>query len=197
MRSTLVLLFLASILACAGGKGEDEQDTVEGDGAGDCADLTDNDGDLRFDCDDPDCWSSPSCDVSEGDADTDTDTDADTDTDTDADTDTDTSDAELHYDGVVDASLNQQDPPLDCVGAFDVAVRSSGTVTGTADCTVAEYTVVLEGEVDGTVRDGALAGTWYIPAFSLEIALTGEVTKRRFHAEFDDPILSGTWEGAP
>ena len=76
---------------------------VEGDEAGECSDGADNDWDGYFDCQDNECWNSPDCEGSEGDADTDTDADTDSDADGDADSDADSdSDSDTDSDAVGD-----------------------------------------------------------------------------------------------
>ncbi len=84
MSRTLVsILPILALVACSSAS-DDTARRLEGDDPFECEDGADNDRDGLFDCDDPDCADSPSCEES----DTDADADADTDTDTDGDVDT-------------------------------------------------------------------------------------------------------------
>lgn len=160
MRELATLLLSGLLLAaCA---------NVEGDAVGECSDGADNDRDGRYDCDDPDCFASPSCDGDDDDsasgddddttpADDDDATPGDDDDATAGDDDDDDAVDTVDVTGTADFIVVTHMPQFeefDCVGlAAAVVDPAAGTMVGDGECT-AELGISLEVPFDFDVHLG-------------------------------------------
>ncbi len=145
-----------------------------------------------------DSQGNPIFDTEETDADADADADSDGDSDADADADADT-DVEGYYEGQVEGLIIGGWEDIECVGEAVFDIFDQRTLEGWAICE--SDWVDLEGEIDGLVTDGSVAGTWTITLGGwgqdedVDINLEGEVGDGWIDLWFDESTSSVQIEG--